>query len=102
MESKLKKSGFYGFLLGVALAILFVDYKEVTQVHNGASITTYKPVVEYVISILRLGVIGAFIGLFTGWQRYERKTEKTQGSHYLLVFFSVFIVSIIFMTIFNW
>ncbi|UOQ49025.1 hypothetical protein MUN88_02480 [Gracilibacillus caseinilyticus] len=51
----------------------------------------------------RFGVIGAFIGLFTGWKLFERNTENTRvRSHYLLVFSAVFIVSIILMTIFNW
>ncbi|MFS0824653.1 hypothetical protein [Bacillus sp. 1P02SD] len=103
MESRLRKSSIYGLLFGLAISILFVDYKDVTQVGDGVYETTYKPVIEYIVSILRFGIIGMFLGLFIGWKDYERKHKTQQEkSYYLPFFFVVFLVSIILMVIFNW
>jgi uncharacterized membrane protein YidH (DUF202 family) len=102
MESRLRKSGIYGLLFGLAIAILFVDYKDI-QVSNDVYVTTYKPVIEYIVSILRFGIIGMFLGLFIGWKGYERKHKTQQEkSYYLPFFFVVFLVSIILMVVFNW
>ncbi|MER2009622.1 MAG: hypothetical protein ABS939_19480 [Psychrobacillus sp.] len=103
MESRLRKSSIYGLLFGLAISILFVNYKDVTQVGNGVYQTTYKPVIEYIVPILRFGIIGMFLGLFIGWKSYERQ-QKTQQekSHYLPFFFIVFLVSIILMLVFKW
>jgi len=103
MESRLIKSSIYGLLFGLAISILFVNYKDVTQVGNGVYQTTYKPVIEYIVSILRFGIIGMFLGLFIGWKVYERKQKSQQEkSYYLPFFFVVFLVSIILMVVFNW
>jgi len=103
MESRLIKSSIYGLLFGLAFSILFVNYKDVTQVGNGVYQTTYKPVIEYIVSILRFGIIGMFLGLFIGWKVYERKQKSQQEkSYYLPFFFVVFLVSIILMVVFKW
>lgn len=103
MESRLRKSSIYGLLFGLAISILFVNYKDVTQVSDGVYQTTYKPVIEYIVSILRYGIIGMFLGLFIGWKGYERKHKTQQEkSYYLPFFFVVFLVSIILMFVFNW
>lgn len=98
MERWLRKSGIYGLLLGLAIAILFVDYKEVAQMSNGVTQTFYKSEMEYVVSVLRFSVIGMFLGLFIGWVSYERKheTQKTK-TYYLAFFFVSFLVSTILM-----
>ncbi|WP_208590831.1 hypothetical protein [Gracilibacillus suaedae] len=103
MERKLRKSSIYGLLLGLAISILFVNYKDVTEVNNGVYQTTYKPVIEYIVSILRFGIIGMFFGLFIGWNYYEskQKTEK-ENSYYLPFFFVVFLVSLILMVVYVW
>lgn len=101
MEGILRKSGIYGLLLGLALSIMFVDYKDVTQVGNGSYVTTYKPLIEYIVTILQVSIIGMFLGIFIGWKGYERK-EKTQQekSYYFPFFFTVFLVSCILMYVF--
>lgn len=103
MEIRLRKSSIYGLLFGLAISILFVNYKDVTQVGNGVYQTTYKPVIEYIVPILRFGIIGMFLGLFIGWKSYERQ-QKTQQekSYYLPFFFVVFLVSIFLMVVFKW
>lgn len=103
MEIRLIKSSIYGLLLGLAISILFVNYKDVTQVGNGVYQTTYKPVIEYIVPILRFGIIGMFLGLFIGWKSYERQQKtKQEKSYYLPFFFVVFLVSIILMVVFKW
>ena len=97
MEGRLRKSGIYGFLLGLALSIMLVDYKEVTQVGNDSYVTTYKPLIEYIVTILRFSIIGMFLGIFIGWKSYESQ-EKT---YYLPFFFTVFLISCILMYVFN-
>ncbi|MFL0583226.1 hypothetical protein ACH0B6_11665 [Solibacillus silvestris] len=103
MEIRLRKSSIYGLLFGLAISILFVNYKDVTQVGNGVYQTTYKPVIEYIVPILRFGIIGMFLGLFIGWKSYERQ-QKTQQekSYYLPFFFVVFLVSIFLIVVFKW
>lgn len=101
MEGRLIKSGIYGLLLGLALSIMFVDYKDVTHIGDNGYVTTYKPLIEYIVTILRVSIIGMFLGIFIGWKSYERK-EKTQqkNSYYFLFFFIIFLVSCILMYIF--
>lgn len=102
MESRLRKSSIYGLVLGLALSIMFVDYKYIEEVGNGNYVTTYKPLTEYIVTILRFSFIGMFLGVFIGWKVYENK-HKTQQikTYYLPFFFIVFLVSIILMFIFN-
>lgn len=103
MESRLRKSGSYGLLFGLAIAILFVDYKEVIYGSEGGYVTTYKPLIEYIVSILRFGIIGMFLGIFIGWKGYEiqHKTQQ-EKSYYLPFFFTVFLVSCILLFVFKW
>jgi len=101
MESLLRKSGFYGLIFGLAISILFVNYKDVSPI-DGGQITTYKPVFDYIITILRIGIIGMFLGLFIGWKSYESKHKAQLKSYYLTVFFAVFVIYIIIMMVFNW
>ncbi|WP_226037336.1 hypothetical protein [Aquibacillus saliphilus] len=103
MEKRLRKSSIYGLVFGLAISILLVNYKDVTQVGDGVYQTTYKPIMEYIVSILRSGIIGMFLGLFIGWNSYERKHKpQEEKSYYLPFFFVVFLVSISLMVVFNW
>ena len=99
MEKVLRKSGLYGFMFGLAVSILFVNYKEVEEVGNGGQLITYKPFLDYFVTILRLGIIGMFLGLFIGWRDYEKKqkTQRQGKTYYLLAFLVVFLISSILM-----
>lgn len=72
MEKSIKKWAMYGFLVSLALAILFVKYKVNTPFDGGYS-TEYVPVYDYIVSILRYSVIGAFVGTFVGWIMGRRR-----------------------------
>jgi hypothetical protein len=103
METRLRKSGIYGLLFGLAFSILFVDYKDVTPMSNGGSVTTYKPVLEYIVSILRFGIIGMFIGMLIGWKYFEGKNKtKKRKSYYSEFFIAVLLIATILLFVFNW
>lgn len=69
MEKNIRIYGIYGFFIG--LGILFVKYKTVEHI-DGGSITSYKPLVDFIIPVLRIGVFGFFLGLFSGWYIYKK------------------------------
>ncbi|MFJ7730626.1 hypothetical protein ACIQXF_01900 [Lysinibacillus sp. NPDC097231] len=66
MEKSIRKWVIYGFLISLALSILFVDYK-ITFDFDGFYSTEYVPVYDYIVSILRYSVVGAFAGMLVGW-----------------------------------
>ncbi|EKN63704.1 hypothetical protein P9E76_20190 [Schinkia azotoformans] len=67
MEKSIQKWSVYGFLISFALSVLFVDYKVVIHFDGGYT-TEYVPVYDYIISIIRYSVMGAFVGIFVGWR----------------------------------
>ncbi|MDL4839880.1 hypothetical protein [Aquibacillus rhizosphaerae] len=86
-------------LASLAIAILFVDYKDVARISNSGYVTTYTPIYENIVSILRIGIMGMFIGLFIGWKNYRKKNNKTEQkkSYYIEFFIAVFIIALILM-----
>ncbi|MFS0576962.1 hypothetical protein AB1K83_15080 [Sporosarcina sp. 179-K 3D1 HS] len=66
MEILLRKSAVYSFFMGIGIAILLVNYKEVENLGDGVRSISYKPIAEYIISVLRFGVIASFLGLLCG------------------------------------
>lgn len=104
MENILRKSAFYGFLLGLGYAILFTKYKEVTDLGEGVSQTTYFPVMDYVVTILRYGVWGAVVALLGAWLIGKRtivNEEAAVKTYYLELFLGVFVFCLIIGTLFN-
>lgn len=77
LEKSIQKWAIYGFFISLALAILFVDYKE-TYNDSATRIITYVPVYDYIVSIIRYSVIGAFGGVFVGWGMGRRPSEDKQ------------------------
>ncbi|MEC1766865.1 hypothetical protein [Schinkia azotoformans] len=71
VEKSIQKWSIYGFLISLALSVLFVDNKVITHFDGGYT-TEYVPVYDYFVSIIRYSVIGAFIGLFVGWRLGKR------------------------------
>jgi len=54
-----------------------VDYKE-TYDDSDTSITTYVPAYDYIVSIMRYSVMGAFGGVVGGWGLGRRTSEDKQ------------------------
>ena len=101
VEKTLIKWAFYGFLFGMAASILLVNYKEIDYFSGGYT-TEYKPVFDYIISILRFSIIGLFLGLFVGWKISERKSDKQVKTYYFEFSFVTFCIAIILSLIFGW
>ena len=94
MEKSIRKGTIYGLLISLALSILFVDYKEITH-FNGGYTTEYVPIYDYIVSIIRYSVLGAFAGVFVGW-RIGRGQDKANNSktYYAEVFFGLFFIAL--------
>lgn len=103
MENLLRKSAFYGFLLGLGYAILFTKYKEVTDLGEGVSETMYFPVMDYVVSILRYGVWGAVVALLGAWFIGKRTIvhEEAVKTYYLEAFLGIFVLCLLVGTLFS-
>jgi len=72
MENLLRKSAIYGFFIGIGLAILFVKHKVVENFDGGYS--TYEvPIMDYVITVLKCGVVASIIGLLSGLILFYKK-----------------------------
>lgn len=100
MGRNLRKSGTYGFLFGLAIAILIMDYRYVEH-YGSFSTTTYMPVFDYILSILRIAIIGMFIGIYIGWNNHEKKHEGQRTKTYYLPFFlGVFLLASVLMMAF--
>lgn len=74
VEKYIQKGSIYGFLISLALAILFVDYKIISHFDGGYT-TAYVPVYDYVVTLIRYSVVGAIVGVFFGWGLYKRKNK---------------------------
>ncbi|MCZ8539838.1 hypothetical protein [Psychrobacillus psychrodurans] len=94
MDKSIKKWTIYGFLISLGLAVLFVKNK-INIPFDGGYTTEYVPVYDYIVSILRYSVIGAFAGMFVGW-RFGKGQDKVNKSktYYAEVFFGVFFIAI--------
>ncbi|WP_159433153.1 hypothetical protein [Bacillus massilinigeriensis] len=75
---KIGKSRDLRFVVWIGNFYPVCRHKEVTQINNGEYITTYTPIFEYIISILRIGVIGMFFGIFIGWKGYEKNINHNK------------------------
>lgn len=72
MEKFIRIYAIYGFFIGLGLGILFVKYRSVEHIDAGVSETSYVPLVDFIIPVLRIGVIGSFLGLFLGYYLYKK------------------------------
>ncbi|MEW4305864.1 hypothetical protein [Rossellomorea marisflavi] len=68
----MKTAILFGFILGLAGAILFLPYKEV-QHTNGVTYTDYVYPMDYVIRSLRIGVGGGVAGALYSWIKNWKK-----------------------------
>jgi hypothetical protein len=61
LEKDIRKGLIYGFLFGVAIAILFIKHYEIITNSDGNEIN-YLSVFDYLIIILKRGIVGSFSG----------------------------------------
>lgn len=73
MEKILRKSAIYSFFIGIGIGILFVRYEQDTRVGFEVIETSYLSPMEYIIILLKYGVISAILGLLFGWYRYNKQ-----------------------------
>ena len=106
MEIRLRKLGIYGFIFGMALSILFANYKEVTIIDE-YTVTTTTPLFEYIVTILRFSFLGMFLGIFIGWFTFEMKLEVEEGqverkkTYYIPFFIVCFMFSCVLIYVYN-
>jgi hypothetical protein len=87
MGNTLRKSGIYGLVLGIAISILFINHKEVTEVSNGGYVTTYKTTFEYIMFFVY------FFYLRLSNQQTNLKTSLKFRNAILIIVSGVFSVS---------
>lgn len=71
----IEKGFLYGFILGISLGLFTVPYKEVT-VGEGLKETTYVDFSDFIIPLLRVGVVIAFIGVVIGFFFYQHRKKS--------------------------
>ncbi|MDP9580314.1 hypothetical protein [Priestia megaterium] len=73
MVTFIEKGFLYGFILGLSLGFFIVPYKEVSPMGEGVTETTYLNLVDFIIPLMRVGVITAVIGGLVGFFFYRKK-----------------------------
>lgn len=69
IEKKLVKGALYGFLIGLALAILFIPDTITTYTNSTSSVSYDVPMRDYLLQILRFSVIASLVTTVALWIR---------------------------------
>ncbi|MCR8866878.1 hypothetical protein NQ109_28540 [Priestia megaterium] len=72
----IEKGFFYGLILGISLGVLIVPYKEVVSVDDSSTETTYLDLIDFIIPLLRVGVVVALVGAAIGFFLYKRNKKS--------------------------
>lgn len=67
----------YGFILGLAIAILFLPYKDIQRTNDGAYIDYVVPL-EYIVNVLRIGIGGGLVGAISYLINSKKKSNKNK------------------------
>ncbi|MEH6939203.1 hypothetical protein V7056_15360 [Bacillus sp. JJ664] len=70
MEKVIRKGFFYGFLIGIAIAILFIEHYEIITTDNGDELKFLK-VFDYLIVIIKRGIVSSFFGALIAYIIYK-------------------------------
>lgn len=65
LEKAIKKGLIYGFIFGIAIAILFIKHYEINTDSKVDEIK-YLPIFDYLLLIIKRGIVGSFFGGFLG------------------------------------
>lgn len=72
MERAIKKGLIYGFLFGIALAILFIKHYELNITSEGNEIH-YLQKFDYLVLLVKRGIVGSFFGAVVAFIIYHLK-----------------------------
>jgi len=76
LEKVIRKGFFYGFLIGIAIAILFIEHYEIITTDHGNELN-YLKVFDYFIVILKRGIVSSFCGAFLAFIIYKLNDSLT-------------------------
>jgi len=69
-----RKGFLYGFILGISLGLFTVPYKEVIE--GSLEETNYFDLSDFIIPLLRVGVVVALVGAAIGFFLYKRNKKS--------------------------
>lgn len=69
-----RKGFLYGFILGISLGLFTVPYKEVIE--GSLEETNYFDLSDFIIPLLRVGVVVALVGAAIGFFLYKRDKKS--------------------------
>jgi len=78
LEKVIRKGFFYGFLIGLAIAILFIKHYEIITTTNGNELK-YLKVFDYFIVILKRGIVSSFFGALLAFIIYKLNDSLTMS-----------------------
>ncbi|MGG4385245.1 hypothetical protein ABEX08_24795 [Priestia megaterium] len=70
----IEKGFLYGFILGISLGLFTVPYKEV--IVGDLEETNYLDLSDFIIPLLRIGVVIALLGAAIGFFLYKRSKKS--------------------------
>lgn len=70
----IEKGFLYGFVLGISLGLFTVPYKEV--IVGSLTETNYFDLSDFIIPLLRVGVVVALVGAVIGFFLYQRNKKS--------------------------
>lgn len=70
----IEKGFLYGFILGISLGLFTVPYKEV--IVGDLEETNYFDLSDFIIPLLRVGVVVALVGAIIGFFLYQRNKKN--------------------------
>lgn len=93
MEKSIRKGLIYGFLFGIAVAILFIKHYVINTTSEGNEIQ-YLHKFDYLVLILKRGIIGSFFGAFLAFIIFNLKDslKLSKKMKFGAIIFGVFVV----------
>jgi hypothetical protein len=100
VEQKLRKTALYSFIIGLAIAILYVP--DTTTLHQaGGTTTSALPLRDYLLKLLRLAITVSSAATIVMWVRecYKTKDYDGQGIADFVVSFAKGFVTVLALSV---